>query len=228
MSAAILLIASHVSGSVGDTTYARNQHGLYARARTTPTDPNTGRQQRIRARFAEIVARWQGNLDNAGRALWNDYAHNLGYPNPAGDSKKLTGQQAFIRTNMSRQTLSFGILLVPPVIFSAPAFAVPSANGLAGPGVIVIGFDEGDPWVSDANGAMVVWSGRGNPTSVNFYAGPYRRVTIVRGNPGTPPQSPILRADPYATSMGPHRWIRAYSFLSDGRISQTHRVQWTT
>lgn len=228
MSAAILLIATHVSGSVGTTTFARNQHGLYARARTVPTDPNSGRQQRIRARWADIVSRWASDLTVAGRKGWNDYARRLGYRNPAGDSKKLTGQQTFIRTNMSRQAAPYGLVVVPPVDFSAPAFGVPSANGFPGPGVISIGFDESDPWVTDANGAMVVFSGRGNPTTVNFYAGPYRRVTIQRGDPVTPPTSPLLKFDPYATSSGAHRWLRAYSFLGDGRISPDRRVQWQT
>lgn len=222
----LLLIVTQASGSVGDTVFARNQHGPYTRARTDPTDPNTGRQQRIRTRWADIVAAWADTLTASQRFAWRVYARQLHARNPDGDRKPLTGQTAFIKLNMSRQTVVFGLVLDPPESFATPRFGIPSANGLAGPGLVVIAFDETDPWVADPAGAMVVFSGRGNPPTVHFYDRPYRRVTTVPGDPGVPPVSPVIRADPYATSMGPHRWIRAYSFLGDGRVSSAHKVQW--
>jgi len=95
-------IFTQVSGSVGGLTFARNRAGMYTRARTVPVDPQTAQQIAVRANMATLVVRWGTTLTDAQRAVWETYAANTPVLDKFGDSVNITGQQMFLRSNLSR------------------------------------------------------------------------------------------------------------------------------
>jgi hypothetical protein len=65
-----------ISGSIGGTTYFQTKHGIGARAKTMPIDPNTPLQQSIRAGMGIGSANWN-EMPEEQRQDWRDYAAGL-------------------------------------------------------------------------------------------------------------------------------------------------------
>lgn len=211
-----------LSGSIGDTVHARNAHGQYTRPRTTPTDPNTLRMQRYRSRWATIAGMWAATLTPLQRRDWNEYGRQWCTIHKSGLPQQLTGQQHFMRCNQSRHVAPLGWILDPPTTHHRPIWTMTRANGLAGPSTITITFDNTDTWANDNTGALIVFCGKPQSTATNFFAGPFRRVAIIRGSTTTPPTSPVTKIDGWAGSPGLRRWHRSYVILGDGRVSESH------
>lgn len=219
MSSELLPLTTYRSGSIGTDVHARNQHGPYTRSRTVPTDPNTPRQQRIRTRWAAIVARWATDLSRQQRLAWRDYARQLNELQPDGRPKRFTGQTAFIRSNMARQTNPLGIVLDPPQALTNDPDPDANVNALLGVGVLTISWHEPAAWATDNAGALIVFVSDEQSNRVNFFKGPWRRAGIVRGNSTTPPTSPATRFDPWTTLTSLNRWHRYYAIRGDGRLT---------
>lgn len=62
------------SGSMGTVTWSRNKGGYYVRNRSTPTNPNSSRQQTTRTLFGTYASFWSTTLSQANRDAWNTYA----------------------------------------------------------------------------------------------------------------------------------------------------------
>lgn len=98
-------IVNDIRGSVGTETYARGQGGLYVRARTTPTDPNTAPQQACRAAVTALSQYWSGTLTEQQRIDWRSYAHQHPRPNRWGELTITNGYTRFVRINFHRYRL---------------------------------------------------------------------------------------------------------------------------
>lgn len=219
MSTQLQPITSFASGSVGATVFARNQHGPYTRARTAPTDPNTLRQQRYRLRWRLAAQAWQTDTTPDQRQAWTTYADNARRQSQAARTTHLSGQQAFMRANISRQVVAFGFVFDPPTIFTTPTFSHPSLTQIPAPGFVRMVFGNTDTWAADPDGALVVFIGHARTANTNFYAGPFRRGIIVRGQTPIPPVVPKLFVDPWGAESPPNKWFRALVFRGDGRVS---------
>lgn len=89
-------VIGEARGSVGNVTYSRNQFGAYSKARVTPTNPNTAKQQTSRARLRACVIQWQ-SLTNAQRARYQIIAEMYNNKNRVGQSFKYNGYIYFMR-----------------------------------------------------------------------------------------------------------------------------------
>lgn len=212
-----------ISGSVAQVVHARNAHGQYTRPRTTPTDTPSLRKTRYRTRWATIAALWSNTLTLAQRTLWNEYGRVKVIQREDGRRLQLSGQQWCQRINQSRQTPALGTILVPPTTLSAPTWTVPTVNTFAGIGTLTIAFDNTESWANDLGGALIVFAGNDAPVTHNFFAGPWRRAAIIRGNPAPPPISPRIVTDPWLPTASFNRWFRAYVILGDGRVATPRR-----
>jgi len=94
-----------MSGSIAGDTFARNRYGNYCRARTKPTNPNTSRQQDVRASLAFLTDRWSNTLTALQRAAWNLYGDSVAMTNRLGETTKLTGFNHYIRSNIERKRI---------------------------------------------------------------------------------------------------------------------------
>ena len=220
-------LISEARNAVGDTVFARNAHGTYSRPRTVPTDPNTGRQQRYRARFATVVARWSGSITQAQRDAWNVYAKQVWHRNRIGCAIRLSGFLHFVRLNQRRQITAFGWIDMPPTELSQPTITATVVKRTPGSGVLSVVFSQQDEWATQPGARFFVFTGVAQSAGINFYAGPFRRATIVHGSTPIPPVLPHAFADPYGLQTAPRCWFRAYCQLADGRVSVDHIIEMT-
>jgi len=213
-----------MAGSIAGNTYARNRYGNYARARTKPTNPNTARQQGIRASLAELTDRWAQTLTANQRTAWNLYGSNVAMKNRLGETVNLTGFNHYIRSNVIRNRIGLGVIDDGPVVFEIPAqdpaFAITASEATQ---EISFAYDAGMDW-ADENGAwLVLYNGQPQNAQRNFFAGPWRYCSVVEGVNGAPPASPKVATATFAIAELQHIWAYARIIRADGRMSDVFR-----
>lgn len=213
-----------MSGSIAGDTFARNRYGNYARARTKPTNPNTARQQSVRAAIAFLVARWSETLTSAQRTAWNLYAASVNMKNRLGETILLSGFNHYVRSNTINKMTGNVIVDAGPVIFELPAkdptLAITASEATQ---QISTAFDVAMAWAVEAGGLMYLFQGQPQNAQREFFGGPWRYLdTIVGIDPGGP-ASPRLSAVQFAIAEGQHQWLYARIKRADGRLSEPFR-----
>lgn len=110
---------TNISGKSGGSVFAHNKNGNYVRRLGIATQPQTAKQTLVRSLFGTISRMW-GTLTQAQRDAWKNWGAENPRTDQFGDSRPLTGRQAFISANSNLQTIAGGSLLVPD--FSAYLF----------------------------------------------------------------------------------------------------------
>lgn len=175
-------LGGSLSGSLGGLTASHNRGGQYLRRRSVPVNPNTARQQAVRAILGSLVQAWSDDLTESERQAWRDYAAAVPRTDVLGQTITLTGQQWFIATNTPRlqQELSGltvagnGVVSVAPTTFNTGE-AVASLTEFSildtGPVLVVTGVLAAP--ASD-DGFALLYFGRPVNPGVRFYKGPYQ------------------------------------------------------
>lgn len=214
-----------MSGSIAGDVFARNRYGNYVRARTKPTNPNTTRQQAVRAAVALLTARWSAVLTVAQRTAWGVYASNVAMLNRLGESCYLSGFNHFIRSNTHLARQGGTIVDDGPTTFELPAkdptFSVSLSEATQ---QATISFDDGLAWCSEDDAWMIVYQGIPQNAQRNFFGGPWRKITQIEGDSGAPPASPQTSGVQYAVTEGQRVWFYARILRADGRLSEAFRA----
>lgn len=92
-------ILGSLRGSIGDNTFSHNRGGDYVRRRVSPVNPNTTRQQTMRAFLSTLAGFWSTILTAPQREAWNTWADNQSRTGPLGNTINLTGINAYVWTN---------------------------------------------------------------------------------------------------------------------------------
>ncbi len=92
-------ILGNLRGSVGSNTWSHNRGGDYIRRRVAPTNPNTTRQQSMRAFLSTLSVLWSTVLTPAQREAWNTWASLQSRTGPLGNTINLTGINGYVWTN---------------------------------------------------------------------------------------------------------------------------------
>jgi hypothetical protein len=204
-------ILGELSGKIAANVFSHNAYGPYVRAKTTPTNPNSTRQQLVRSRLAYLASSW-ATLTDAQRSLWANYGASNPVPDAFGQLNALTAQAAFVQLNARTLNLSGSIALSPPATqngatpFSGTAtVSSPSTITLAGAATLVAtyryevlatpGAAAGrNPNIRAAKWAAASATAAGGTipltSAVAFVAGQYTnlfvRVTDIYGQSNTP------------------------------------------
>lgn len=223
------IVGADGSGKVGGVVASRNRWGSYFRAKVTPVNPNSTRQQAIRALFAQAVNYWTTTLTAGQRAAWENYGENTPKTDGLGNVMYLTGQNQFVRTSVARLQGGLAIVTAAPLTFNygEPVDSYETATGsVAGS----IGIDSGAmntklkiaAGASD-DGDVLFFLGAPINASRSFFKGPYQladvqpiaaaAVDLVWATTITSLTSTIAPADPQFRSL---RMRVAYD---DGRLS---------
>ena len=192
-------IVTQVSGSVGGTTYAQNQGGMYMRARSIPTNPNTSFQQSYRQFFKTVMNAWTNTLTAAQRAAWSTYAKNTPVINSLGSSIILGDNAMFLRTNGPALQNGISLFASAPTTFDLGAFTAPVPTITHATTSMSVAFTTGDTW-NTAGGALLLYASRAQNGSINFFKGPFRLVGKISGG-ATSPQTFTLPFAAGSTSM---------------------------
>lgn len=127
------LLAGQLSGSVGSTTASHNRFGSYFRSRVIPVNPNSFRQQDVRAVLTNLTQQWK-TLTESQRIAWGDLALQIPRTDPLGVSYFQTGQQLYVGLNAKRSTVGFAVIADAPALDDPPSAVAPSLTATVAAG----------------------------------------------------------------------------------------------
>lgn len=113
-------IVDNISGKLNGTVFAKNKGGHYMRSKSMPSNPKTGFQNAVRARFGAIAQLW-GALTEAQRDAWRAMASEFPYTNRLGDTKVLSGFALHQKLNTNLAIIGQSFVNYPPEPISPPA-----------------------------------------------------------------------------------------------------------
>ena len=211
---------SRGSGSLGGLTLSHNSGGIYLRARTIPTNPNTPPQQDVRAAMASLVNRWTNVLTLQQRDAWESYAASTPLTGPLGDARNVSGQNMYTRGNVNRAILPLPVADVAPVVFNLGSFTLLGTPIAAVAGqTFSITFTATDAWANEDDAALLCFVSRPQNATINFFNGPYRFAGLVAGDAITPPTSPFVATTPFTFVADQRLYARYVVTRADGRLS---------
>lgn len=212
-------------GSIAGTTFARNRSGNYARARTTPTNPNTARQDAVRSAVAFLSDRWAQTLTHAQRVAWNLYGDSVNMKNRLGETIHLSGYNHYIRSNTIAKLIPYPLIDAGPTVFELPA-QDPTLSVLAveATQILTIGYDDTMDWATEDTAYIFFFQGKPQNAQRNFFDGPWRLIGSVGGiDPGGPVE-PHASAAAFAIAEGQRQWVYSRIMRADGRLSEPFRA----
>jgi hypothetical protein len=218
-------IAIDARGSVGGIVFSRNASGNYVRARITPVNPQSARQDAIRAIWAEVSQKWFSLLTDAQRSEWAVYAANVPTTNKLGQVINLSGFNMFQKSNVAAANAGLPVLDDGPAIFTLPgedtSFAVAISEASQ---ELSVTFDDTRDWVDEDDSAMIIQMGIPKNDSINFFDGPYRHAGVILGDGTTAPTTPATITVPFPVVANQKVWTRGLIIKNDGRMSDWFRV----
>jgi len=212
-------------GSIGGQVHSRNRSGNYIRARTTPVNPNTVRQNGVRDNLSNAVALWANTLTQAQRDQWGVYAAAIPRQNKLGQTIFLTGFNWFVGNNTMRLTNGLPVVSAGPATLSLPvpdptfAITVDETNQ-----EISVVFDDTMDYIDEDDAGMQVQMGIPQPVTREFFNGPWRIADTILGDSVTPLTSPQTMDAPYPVQEGQRVYARARITRADGRVSDFFRA----
>lgn len=118
---------TNISGKSGGSVFAHNKNGNYVRRLGIPTQPQTHSQTLARSVFGALARSWNA-LDTAARNAWKDYGNSNPKVDQFGDSRPLTGRQAYISANSNLNAVGEAMLLNPDIF----TYEMPSVIAISG------------------------------------------------------------------------------------------------
>jgi len=217
------VVLGPASGSVAGLTYSHNAGGQYIRARSTPTDPATAQQQTVRAAVSALVSLWKDTLTQAQRDAWQLYADNVPLIDVFGDPKYRTGINHYVRSNVPRIQAGSPRVDDGPTTFDLGDYTAPSFGFDATNDEVDVTFVNTDDWAGEDDSDMLVFCGRPQSPTINFFKGPYRYAGKIEGDSVTPPTTPAAISLPFAIEAGQKGFARIIVSRADGRLSTPFR-----
>ena len=206
-------------GSIGGQVHSRNRYGNYIRARTTPVNPQSQRQNVIRGIIQTLASMWSNTLVAAERAAWEVYADSIVRTNKLGAQVKLTGFNHFIRSNAFILQNGGAVVASGPTTLTLPgadptfACVVDEAAQL-----VTVTFDNALAWAIAVGGYLGVYMSEPKAPGVSFIGGPWRLAGTIAGAV-VPPTTGEELPCPYVVAEGQVVVCRARIVEVDGRLS---------
>lgn len=210
-----------MSGKLGGMVASRNRGGQYFRRKAVPVNPDSTLQVQRRSAFASLIAQWNNNLTPAQREAWTVWALNTPRIDSLGQTHILTGQNAFVGANSLRMIAGQPVLAAAPTIFNrGEALSLNSVQYDPGPPALLdFAYSYGS--LTSAAGRALLFLGRPQNESVEFFKGPYRFAGATVFSAGT--ANIFFSGDPADLPFlyGPNQKIpaRVVTLYDDGRYS---------
>jgi len=214
-----------IRGSIAGNTHSRNSSGNYIRARTTPVNPNSTRQNVIRAAMATASNTWSNSLTPAQRTAWGLYAANINMTNRLGETILISGRSQYLRSNMCRLNSNLGARNDGPTLLTLPsadsAFSVVANVGAQ---TLTVTFDDTQDWAGESSAHMIISMSQPKHSAVNFIGGPFRVVIALNGSASSSLSSPAtIGSLPYVISADQVVGFTGRISRNDGRLSEPFR-----
>ena len=218
-------LVSRGSGSLAGLTMSHNRGGLYLRARTIPTNPNTVQQQAVRSFVSQLSSLWASSLTQLERDKWTIYADNVPLTNALGDPIFVTGLNMYVRSNVPILQAGFARQDDAPGIFDLGDYTPVVVTAVAVSDSFFVTFTDTDDWVGEDDAAMLIYTSRPNNPSINFFKGPYRFAGSIDGDSLLPPTTPAEITGAFVFETGQKMFGRVQVIRADGRLSADQRFE---
>lgn len=217
-------IIGEASGSVASLTFSHNRGGQYIRQRSIPVNPGTQFQQTVRNATAQLTARWNGQLTQAQREAWDNYALQVPLPDSLGEPRNVGGIGMYNRSNVGRIQAGLAIVDDGPIVFNLGDLTPPVISDLDPEAQqFELAFSESDAWVQEDGGALLVYGSRAVSRSRNFFKGPYRFAVALLGSSTSPPTSPVAINNPFPFDSANQLFTQFRATRADGRLTSALR-----
>ena len=210
-----------MSGKMGGVVAAHNRYGSYLRNKVIPVNPQSTRQEAMRAIFQYLTNLWNSSSMAAYRAGWDLYAANVKVKDRNGNAQNITGFNMFIRCNSVRYMADAWANPVPPSVMSLPEVdAACSATISAATQNMSVQFTNTLPWANEENGKLCVFQGQPILGNRNFFKGPWRYAGKITGHLVGPPADPYTVACSFPVAAGQLVYVKFRVSRADGRLSE--------
>lgn len=132
-------MVSQASGRLGGTIFSRNRGGAYVRNGSIPTTVTTPAAQQIKALTAFISRLW-ASFDKDTQEQWREWATQNPVINRLGQSRTLSGHQAFVKLGVRLMYAGFAPIDSPPVSAAPVAPTIGAISAVGATGVITVAF----------------------------------------------------------------------------------------
>lgn len=106
-------LVTGISGKLNGSVMSRNRGGNYVRNKTTPLNPRTSYQSKVRAFFGFVASAWRSLSQNQ-VDTWNTAGSDFPYTDYWGDTRTLSGFNLHQRINTNLMTINESLVVVPP------------------------------------------------------------------------------------------------------------------
>lgn len=175
-------MVSQASGRIGGTIFSRNRGGAYVRNGSIPTTVTTPFAQLIKSTTAAMSQLW-ARLDPEAQEQWREWATQNPVINRLGQSRTLSGHQAFVQLNARLVYAGFDAIGSPP-IGEAPAPFAPSEVTFTGaPLALTVAYT---PTPAPAGVAVQCYAYLANSPGVSYVRNRLALVTTSAAAAATP------------------------------------------
>lgn len=210
-------VGASLSGKVGTVIFSHNRHGPYSYTQPPRTNPSTASQQRVRGWLRQMSQVW-ALFPPAYRDGWATFAANTRSTNRAATPCRPSGFNRYIGAAVFRFYNQITGGISPPTVFSTARLTPPTYVPF-GYLYALIYFSLSDPWRYQGNAGYVVSASRPQPTSVNYFTGPFQFVARIHGHSIVPPILMALNLVYIPDAARPIVFFRARLIESDNRLS---------
>ena len=217
-----------IRGSIGGTVFSRNRFGNHIRARITPVNPQSTRQNLVRSIIQLLAQAWSTVLTQPQRDAWEVYASNIVRQNALGAQIFLTGFNHYIRSNSPiLQALGTRVDAGPTTLTLPPGDPQMIGTVDEAGQQISVAFDDTLDWADQDEGKMLLFMSQPKRAGTNFIGGPFRFAGSIDGDSTTPPTSPTVLTVPFPVAENQVIVVRGRISEEDGRLSDLFRSQST-
>jgi hypothetical protein len=213
-----------MSGKLGGMVASRNRGGQYFRRKAVPINPDTNLQTARRSVFATLISQYNNGLTPAERASWTNWAANTPRIDSLGQTHVLTGQNAFVGYNALRIQGGGALVTTNTGVYnrgeSARTVSLIASSATAWDLNVAFSAD-----TSEA-GDLLVFLGRPQNPSVEFYKGPYRFAqaeAIAANTDIAVVDIGNINALPFPAVVGEKLPIKLVMVYDDGRYTDAVR-----
>ncbi|MCL6567243.1 MAG: hypothetical protein K6U09_12585 [Acidobacteriia bacterium] len=167
-------LISEARASLNGTVFSRNSAGPYMRAKVSPAQPRTARQQQVRQRLSAASASWR-NLTEDERKAWITAAAIATKINVFGDNMPLTGHQLYMRLARVAQELGASILTTPPQIEAPQGLDTATLTATASPAALSLAFT---PTPAGTGIRLMIDATDTLSAGISYAGGKYRRILV--------------------------------------------------
>lgn len=115
-------ILGDLRGRLAANVFSHNKGGSYVRLGTTPTNPQTSRQQTTRQILGTRAAQWSAGLTQDQRDAWDVYASQNAVKNSLGQDVYITGLAWYVKANARLVDAGLDLTQDPPVLGAPDGF----------------------------------------------------------------------------------------------------------